>query len=335
MENNDIMTFIKNNLNHDFEHDFNYLMKELVHYQNLRGGEEIVKEIIKLVKTELGPAGEKRLQENIKKSFDLRIKQFNEAVRLLKENKREDAQNILVKLIDTFPVKKTDDDVIPLYNFQNIMESIIYTKMVAPNTKKIRQINEPIAGYYFHLAVILFEEKDYEESIKMLNYVLSYNPVYVEGLLLKAEAQLQLGYTNLFLDNINLALKYAYTKVHLAKIYFLLGKYYVELGNKSLGLALLVVSKHYDKTPFVDQMIHKATMLPGEFVRFDHPTDLTDQFNQANIQFGPNKTLIEVLNYCVKDAKEKKRTDMIKYFLNILVQLTDDAQLKQELEELK
>lgn len=335
MENKGIIEFIKDNLNHDFEHDFNYLMKELIHYQNLRGGEEIVKEIIKLIKTELGPAGEQKLQENIKKSFNQRIKQFNEAIKLLRENKKSEAQDILVKLIDTFPVKKTDDDVIPLYNFQSIIESILFTKAVDTTAKAIRQINEPITGYYFHLAIILFQEKDYEESLKMLNYVLSYNPVYVEGLLLKAECELQLGYTNLFFENVTLALKYSYTRVHLAKSYFLLARYYLELGNKELTLALLVVSKHYDQTPFVDDFIKKATLINGEFVKFDNPSDLTEKFISANIQFGPSKLIMEVINNCIKEAKEKRNKDMLKYFLNIAYNLTKAEIFKNELEEIK
>ena len=31
MANSDIIAFIKNNLNNDFDHDFNYLMSELIH----------------------------------------------------------------------------------------------------------------------------------------------------------------------------------------------------------------------------------------------------------------------------------------------------------------
>ena len=95
---------------------------------------------------------------------------------------------------------------------QNIFESILFTKTVQPQNH-IRQVNEPIASYYFHLAIILFDEKDYEECLKMLEYVLSYNPVYIEALLLKSECYLQTGYNNFFFDNIKEALLYSYTRV--------------------------------------------------------------------------------------------------------------------------
>jgi hypothetical protein len=70
MANNDIITFIKNNLTHDFEHDFNYLLKELIHYQSLIGGEEIVKSILDIIKTDLGEEGIKRLKEIETKAFN-------------------------------------------------------------------------------------------------------------------------------------------------------------------------------------------------------------------------------------------------------------------------
>ncbi len=333
MVNNGIMEFIKNNLNHEFEHDFDYLMKELIHYQKLRGGEEIVKSIIELIKTELGEKGQKKLQETVQKSFQMRINQFNEAINLLKQQKRNEAQDILVKLIDTFPVKKTSDDIVPIYNFQNIFESILYTRQVKPQNQ-IRQVNEPIAGYYFHLAIILFEEKDYDECLKMLNTVLDYNPIYVEGYLLKAECMLHLGHTNLFFDNIREALLYSYTRAHFAKNYFLLGRYYLELGNKENALSFFVVSKHYEKTPFIDTLFQKAINLPGEFVKFDNPTDLTYNFEKLNIQFGPSKIVIETLNNCISDAKKHNNIKALKYFLNLIVTLTQDEQLKQELEAL-
>lgn len=334
MENNGVIEFIKSNLNHEFEHDFNYLMKELIHYQSLRGGETVVLEIMKLIKSELGEVGENRLKETIQKSFQARIEEFNKAIKLLKEKKTMQAQDILVKLIDTFPVKKTPDDVVPLFNFQNITESLLYTRMINPQNH-IRQVNEPISGYYFHLAIILFEEKDYEESIKMLNYVLEYNPVYVEGLLLKSECMLQLGYTNLFFDHIKDALQYSYTRVHFAKIYFLLGRYYLDLGNKEMALSFFVVSKHYDQTPFIDVFIKKASSMPGEFVRFDNPADLLNNFRKVNIQFGPSKMIIEHLNNCISESKKNKNVKLLKYFLTIIYNLTKEEQYKLELEALK
>lgn len=334
MGNNDIIAFIKNNLNDDFDHNFNYLMSELMHYQKLRGGEEIVSEIIKLFRSELGEAGLKKLNEEVNKSFKVRIAKFNEAIKLLKEKKKSEAQDILVKLIDTFPIKKSKDDVVPVYNFQNLFESLLFTKKVQPQNQ-FRQINEPIGGYYFHLALIFFEEKDYEESIKMLNQVLEYNPVYVEAYLLKAECYLQEGHNDLFFENIKKALLYSYTRVHLAKCYFLLGRYYLDLENKEIALSFLVMSKHYDQTPFIDGFIQKAVLLTGEFIDFAEPADLIDNFKKVDIQFGPSKEVFEVLDTCVKEARDNNNVKLIKYFLTIMFNLTENQQIKKELDALK
>ncbi|MBQ8293079.1 MAG: hypothetical protein IJX78_04625 [Bacilli bacterium] len=334
MVNKGVIEFIKNNLNHDFEHDFNYLMKELVHYQSLRGGDEIVKEIKNLIKTELGEEGEKRLVEISKKGFDSRINLYKQALDLIKENKKQEASNILVKLIDTFPVKKKDEDVVPIYNFQNMLESLLcYQEFGA--IPSIRQVNEPITGYFFHLAVILFTDKDYEESNKMLDQALAYNPVYVEGLLLRAECHLNLGNTHIFLHNVRLALKLSYRKIHFAKCYFLLSRYYLDLEDKEIATALAIVSRHHEKTPFIDSLIAQINALSKEQVRFTSPKDLTDVFQKANIQFGPSKMVMQTLNGAFNEAKAKNNKALMKYYLTIIAEITNDPKAKKDLEELK
>ena len=98
----EIISFIRSNLNKDFEHDFNYLLKELVHYQSLPNGEQIVKSIVELMKTELGDAGLKKIKEIELKGLKERIDKYNTGIKLLQERKTTEAQEIFVNLIDTF-----------------------------------------------------------------------------------------------------------------------------------------------------------------------------------------------------------------------------------------
>ena len=329
----EIISFIRSNLNKDFEHDFNYLLKELVHYQSLPNGEQIVKSIVELMKTELGDAGLKKLKEIELKGLKERIDKYNTGIKLLQERKTTEAQEIFVNLIDTFGIKFSDD--VPTYNFQNIVESILYTKIVNPNVQRIRQISEPIAGYYFHSALIFFQEKDFEESSKLLDTVLKYNPVYVEGILLKAECCLKEGYSNLFLEYVTDALKVAYTRTHLAKCYFLLGKYYLDLGFKELSMALLIVSKGNEQTPFIDQVIKQAASLSGSFIKFDSPEEIKQQLINNKIQFGPNPQIMVILTKIKEEAKNKNDLKLLKLVLKIQYDLTRNEAIKKELDELK
>ena len=329
----EIISFIRSNLNKDFEHDFNYLLKELVHYQSLPNGEQIVKNIVELIKSELGEEGIKKLKEIEIKGLKDRIDKYNTGIKLLQERKITEAQEIFVNLIDTFGIKFNDD--VPTYNFQNIIESIIYTKVVNKEIQKIRQISEPIAGYYFHSALIFFQEKDFEESSKLLDTVLKYNPVYVEGMLLKAECYLKEGYSNLFLELVTDALKVSYTRTHLAKCYFLLGKYYLDLGFKELSMALLIVSKGNEQTPFIDQVIKQAANLPGGFIKFDNPDQIKEQLINNKIQFGPNPQVMIILAKITEEARNKKDIKLLKLALKIQYDLTRNESIKKELDELK
>lgn len=331
MANNDIITFIKNNLNHDFEHDFNYLLKELIHYKSLVGGEEIVKSIFDIIKTELGEEGIKRLKELETKAFNERINKYNEGIKLVKEHKNKEALDIFVHLIDTFGIKFKDD--VPVYNFQNIIESIINNQLKQPDIKSFRQIREPIAGYYFHCALIFFQEKDFEECSKMLDKVLKYNPVYVEGLLLKSECCLKDGYSNLFLELVNEALTAAYTRTQLAKCYFLLGKYYLDLGFRELALALLITSKGNEQTMFIDSVIKEAA--GGKPIPFESPDKIKECIVNNNIQFGPNPKIITIISKLIEETRKRQDVKLLRFLLRILVDLTKDKNLENELKSLE
>ena len=331
MANNDIITFIKNNLTHDFEHDFNYLLKELIHYQSLIGGEEIVKSILDIIKTDLGEEGIKRLKEIETKAFNERLNKYNEGIKLVKEHKNKEAQDIFVHLINTFGLKFKDD--VSVYNFQNIIESIINNKLKQPDIKSFRQIREPIAGYYFHCALIFFQEKDFEACSKMLDKVLEYNPVYVEGLLLKSECYLKEGYSNLFLELVSEALMVAYTRSQLAKCYFLLGKYYLDLGFRELALALLITSKGSEQTVFIDSLIKEAA--GGNPLPYDSPDKIKECIVNNNIQFGPNPKIIVIISKLIEEARQKQDIKLLRFLLRIQVDLTKDKKLENELKSLE
>lgn len=331
MVNNDIITFIKNNLNHDFEHDFNYLLKELIHYQSLVGGKEIVKGILEIIKTDLGEEGIKRLKEIETKALNERLNKYNEGIKLVKEHKNKEALDIFVHLIDTFGIKFEDN--VPAYNFQNIIESIINNQLKHPDIKSFRQIREPIAGYYFHCALIFFQEKDFEECSKMLDKVLEYNPVYVEGLLLKSECYLKLGYSNLFLELVNEALTAAYTRSQLAKCYFLLGKYYLDLGFRELALALLITSKGSEQTVFIDTLIKEATA--GKPLPYETPDKIKECIVNNNIQFGPNPKIITIISKLIEETRKRQDVKLLRFLLRIQVDLTKDKKLENELKSLE
>lgn len=330
MANNDIITFIKNNLTHDFEHDFNYLLKELIHYQSLVGGEEIVKEIFDIIKTDLGIEGLNRLKEIETKAFNERINKYNEGIKLVREHKNKEALDIFVNLIDTFGVKFSDDA--PVYNFQNIVESIINNQLKQPDVKSFKQIREPIAGYYFHCALIFFQEKDFEECSKMLDKVLKFNPVYVEGLLLKSECCLKEGYSNLFLELVNEALTVAYTRTQLAKCYFLLGKYYLDLGFRELALALLITSKGSEQTVFIDSLIKDAA--GGKPLPYESTEKIKECIVNNNIQFGPNPKIIMIISKLIEEARKRKDVKLLRFLLRLQVDLTKDKNLENELKSL-
>lgn len=334
MDKEQILNNILNSFTGNIDEDFKIVLLHAEHYRKLEQF-EIMKDIIYLLEKRYGEEGKKKLitaaQDNIKKRKDL----YKQMVNFEKNNEFVKAQEIVVKLIDTFPINRPLKDNDVMFSFNNLFEHMYYLLNYNPNKLNIIKLEEPIANYYFHLGFNLFHLEDYEEVIEVLDRSIELNPIQVDSILLQAEAYYKLGYTNKFLDNIDRALLDATNKFQVANCYYLLAKYYYDLGDKEVAYACCILSRNFVITKELDMLFNNVKNMSGENL---DPTDvkkLQEILAARKIQFGPSPKVLGTLRKLLADDKTKESLPIYFYFLNIAYDLTHDFKLKEQIEEIK
>lgn len=334
MDKEQILNGILDKFTGNIDDDFKIVLDEAEHFRKLEQF-EMMKDVIYLLERKYGELGKQKLinaaQDNIKKRKEL----YKEMVNYEKNKEFMKAQEIIVKLIDTFPIKRPMKENDAIYSFNNLFEHMYYLLNYNAERKNIIKLEEPVANYYFHLGFCLFNLEDYEEVIDVLDKSLELNPVQVDSVLLQAEAYYKLGYTNKFLDNIDRALLDATNKFQLANSYFLLAKYYFDLCDKETAYACCILSRNFVITKELDSLFEEVKKMNGENLDFKDLPKLQEILKSHKIQFGPSPKVLTTLKKLLQDPKTKESLPIYYYFLNMAYDLTHDFKLKEEIDKLK
>lgn len=333
MNNTDILTAIEKKLTGNLEEDVKFVLKEADHFRKLEAF-EMVDEIMKILEKHYGDEAKKYLVEKATENIQKRHKMYKDAIEFEKNNEYLKAQEIIVKLIDTFPTRRPLGPDVKLVSFNNLFEHLYFT-MNFQNHDQIYRLEEPYANYYFHLGYILFQLGDYEGSLESLETSISYNCVYVDAVILKSECHYKLGQTDKFLSGIDAALENAYNKYQVANCYYLLANYYTEIENKLLAQACCHLSRNFLHTKDLDNVFKKTLELAGPDLNPKDISELKQLFDDAKIQFGPSTKVLKTFIKIINDPKTKENPMVEFYFTGLIFELTNDPQFKAKLEELK
>lgn len=332
MNNNDILTAIENKLTGNFEEDVKFILKEADHFRKLEAF-DLVNEIMKILEKHYGDEAKKYLVEKAKENLKKRQEMYKEVINLEKNKEFLKAQEIIVKLIDTFPTKRPIGPEVKLVSFNNLFEHLYYS-INYQKQDKIYRLEEPYANYYFHLGYILYHLNDYEGAIDSLTTAINYNLVFVDAILLRGECYLKLGQTDKFLTAVDEALANAYNKFQLANAYYLLAGYYTDIQNKELAQACCHLSRNFVQTKELDNIYRRTTELPGPDLNTQDVEGFKKIFDNSRIQFGPNVKVLKTIVKLLNDQKTKENPVVEYYFTTLMAELTNDPQFKKRLEEL-
>ncbi len=334
MDKEQILSEVLNRFTGNIHEDFKLVLQEAEHYRKITRF-DVMKDIILLLEKRYGEDGKKMLVEAAQNNIKKRKELYKDMVNLEKNKEYLKAQDIVVKLIDTFPMERPLQENDVLYSFNNLFEHMYFLLNYNPDHKNVIKLEEPIANYYFHLGYNLFNLEDYEEAIEILDKSIELNPIQVDSILLQSEAYLKLGYVNKFLDNIDRALLDANNKFQIANCYFLLAKYYYELNNKEVAYACCLLSRNFVITKELDELFNKVRQMSGNNLDFKDVKKLQEILQNNKIQFGPSPKILNTLKKLLADQKTKESYPIYYYFLNIAYELTHDFKLKEQIDEVK
>lgn len=329
-----IITNIEKQLTGDMEKDFAFVMREATHFHKLEAY-DMVDAIMKLFNDRYGAEGRSFVLKKLSANLESRKKMYIDAVNLIKKNDYLKAQELIVKLIDTFPINRPLKDNQILLSFNNLFENMYYMTNYNSDKKEVVRLEEPYANYYFHLGYILFNEQDYEEALKMTEKALIYNPLQIDAILLSAECYYKQGEMELFFEAIDHALLDGYNRYQLANAYYLLARYFYSIGDKKMAQGACMLSKNYLSTENINNLQKDIDALSGEALDFHDVEAIKEVFHSHKIQFGPSAKVLATLSRGIAAEKQKDNVLVLYYLLSILFDITKDPSIKKQLDELK
>lgn len=331
--NENIINDIKSKLTGDKEKDKAFLKDELLKYK---------KENNNIVAFTISQILFSYLDENERKKYDHiaheilmnRKKQYEFAIKCVKENHLDKAKTCFLELLSTYDkiqfVKSQT-----YYDFEQMIEYIIYCESFKKSVElNIRRYPEPVTNFCYQLAAIYLEENNEKEAINYFKKALTYNPrgMYLYEELIKLYLK-QEYYEEAFVL-IKEALIYAYKKEQFAFLYQALGDCFKKYEKYPISIASYVVSDHFSGESFNKGKILEIIKVAG-LIKFEDPKQILKLFEEENINYGPSKQLIETINDFIGYFTYIKNYKSLNYLLKIMIDLTDADYYKQKQQEIE
>ena len=309
MNNKEIIDEIRSHLTKEQDIDIAYLQTELEIYKKMNN-EEVIYAIANMLFQYLDPKIKEQLDLKTHAILDERRQEYEKVVKLLADEKFQEAKEILLKLSKTFKkasyVREQN-----YYDFDQMIEYFIFCENVE-NAKnlKVRRYPEPITYYMYQLSCIYQLENNLEEAILALEEALNYNPrcqyVMQELALLYDKAN---KHEEAF-ELIKESLKYAYTKEQLANAYQYIAYFYEKRKCYDIAIVAYLTSDNYRTKPINKDLVNDLVATNGKI-----------EIKNDGIQFVENGQFIPLPFY---------KIDPIEYYDEFIV-LCNRVVLQKEL----
>ena len=329
MNNKEIIDEIRSHLTKEKDIDITYLQTELEIYKKMNN-EEVIYAIANMLFQYLDPKIKEQLDLKTHAILDERRQEYERVVKLLADEKFQEAKEILLKLSHTFKkasyVREQN-----YYDFDQMIEYFIFCENV-DNAKnlKIKRYPEPVTYYMYQLSSIYQLENNLEEAISALEEALNYNPrcQYVMQ-------ELVLLYDKVNRDEeafelIKESLKYAYTKEQLANAYQYIAYFYEKKKCYDIAIIAYLTSDNYRIKQINKDLVNNLVEKNGK-VNIQNMADVESIFAKYHLQHGVSFSVIKTINESIQYAKVIKDYETVLYLLNIAIELTDDKYYKEQL----
>lgn len=329
----EIMKEIKSNLSGNPDKDRIYLVEQMENYKNHEYGQEIVRELARLMWDCLSDEEKEAFarasdEENYVKDA------FDEAYYHVQNQDLETALNKLDSFFNSYSFGFQDDKVNEYHSFSNPIEEILFRECIGTD-KEIRFIppDKPYENIHYLYGSLLIEFGRLDDAEAPLDYALKLNPVNCGTLFERAEIFKSKKDFKSFLDYTIKALEFAYSSQSLARAYRNLGFYFIEKENFELATALFNYSLSIELNPMAFSELEYMKRLGQEYdIDEDRAIEL---LRENNIQIGPNPLIFNILAQLIIESEMNQNYGASLYFYNIYYDLTEDEEVLEKINDIE
>lgn len=331
----EIIRKITSGLTGEWEHDGKYLQEQMDQYKE----HELAKEILRAcgrmmyevmpedLKQEINAAtkkdqfGYQQVMEEVR--FNMYKKEYSKALELI--------EGLVTKLEEARLYE--NDSVSEYFTFDGYIEEVLYDFRNNPD-RELRRAQIPFSEIYFFYGNILFELQQYEKAKSALDKALRWNPMNASIAYERAELEKQAGNLEEFLERTKAIMKNAYKSEDIARGYRNIAFYFVEKKEWAAAKTCLIISTQFSKDKSMAQSelyyIDASTEGRAEPLGQD---EMYSFFAENDIQVGADDDVLGIAYNYGKHFLDEKEYDAAEYFLNIVYELTDDAQVKAMIDD--
>lgn len=193
------------------------------------------------------------------------------------------------------------------YTFNNNLEFVIAIKLDLIDNNCVNT-NFKLSDAYLNLAIILFDEKKYEEAIKLIKKSIEYNPVNLSSIFELAENYKELKKLDKFYECTTKSYEFIYDISQLARYYRNLGYYYIEKENWELSKALYLYSLKYENSEKVTNEIGYIISKTND-KNLPKKDELTSILRENDIPTFISKNNLNIIKKLYSELEEKNELD--------------------------
>ena len=248
---------------------------------------------------------------------------LNQALNYIKgENKDfNKAKELLEEFIKQEEQYKNDSSKIYL-NFDDMFDFILYCNFHKNDGKDIEWLSIPFLTAYSYLECIYFETNDFENANKMIDKMLEWAPMNLDGLFERSQIYLRQKDLQQFLNHtLSIYDKISKAK-YMARFYRNLGYYYIEVKQLDLAYALYSASIMFEQSPNAFNEMGYINKLLGREPYKMPVNEWIKELNSNNIPVGPKESNLVALMDIYKDKELVSRPEVETKLANRLYMLT-------------
>lgn len=330
-----IMCHITSGLTGDIRKDIIYLQKEMQEYKNHEMSTEILRACGRLLYGMIPEAERGELSRavfNDVKGMEAALDEIRYNVYKKEFKKAEQMLVAIINKIEKAPMFQ-NDKVSEYYTFNEAFEEILYRHLYKPD-REIRRAEIPYADIYLQYGSLLFELKRYQEARKALEKAVRWNPISLKIAFEYMETFKVVGALEEFASLTKNAFKHAYRSKDLARCYRNMGYYFVEKMEYRVAMGCYILSMQYDRDSrnAQSELYYIQTKTDGT-LKQPNAEEMEQYSKTYDFPLGADDDIVGLSYAYGKHFMDEGDTELARYFLRIVYELTEDGEVKEILDE--